>query len=312
MKRANRASKLRTIETQFEVSKILPGLTDGRDVTALQDEHAVARQIEMVPLKSLKPASRNARRHSKKQIEQIANSMLRFGVINPIIIDSQNRIVAGHARAEAARALGLKTVPVIRVMHLSELELRALTLADNKLAENSGWDRELLALEFEALQIALPAINLDLAITGFEPGEIDSVMTDFAEKSEPSDEIPELEQTPVAKPGDLFVLGHHRLIVGDACDHHVYAKLMGSAVAEMAFLDPPYNVKINGHVGGRGRTKHREFAQGSGEWTSSQFINFLKKSLGTAARFVKDGGIVYCCMDWRHASELLEAGASVF
>jgi DNA modification methylase len=311
-RRENRATKQRNVETSFEVSKTLPGLSDGRNITASRNELISGRQIEMVPLQSIKPANRNARTHSKKQIEQISNSMRRFGVINPIIVDGENQTVAGHARAAAAKALGLKTVPVIRVTHLSELELRALMLADNKLAENSGWDRELLALEFEALQIALPSINLDLAITGFDPGEIDSVMTDFAEKSEPDDEIPELEQAAVAKPGDLFVLGHHRLIVGDACDRNVYEKLMGSEVADMGFLDTPYNVKINGHVGGRGRTRHREFAQASGEMTSSQFTQFLKASLGTAARFVKDGGIVYCCMDWRHASELLEAGAVAF
>ncbi len=186
-------------------------------------------------------------------------------------------------------------------------------LADNKLAENSGWDRELLALELEALQIALPEIGLDLDITGFDPGEIDSLMGDFVERrSDPADEIPEPEEVAVAKPGDLFVLGDHRIIVGDARDREVYANLMGPETAEMAFLDPPYNVKVNGHVGGRGQTKHREFAHASGEMTSPQFTQFLRETLGATARNVKDGGIVYICMDWRHTPELLDAGASIF
>jgi hypothetical protein len=236
--------RARTDSKLSQAVKIVASNSTARSIgnradTPFQDERINARQVEMVLLKSLKPASRNARKHSKKQIDQLANSMLRFNVITPLIIDSQNRIVAGHARAEACRALGLENVPVIRVTHLSDVELRALMLADNKIAENSGWDRELLALEFEALQIALPEVNLDLSITGFDPGEIDSVMIDFAESSEPGDQIPELEETPVAKTGDLFVLGGHRIIVGDACDRDVYRKLMGSEVAEMAFQDPP-------------------------------------------------------------------------
>jgi hypothetical protein len=266
----------------------------------------------MASLGSLKPAARNARTHSKKQVEQIADSMRRFGVINPIIVDSLNQIVAGHARAAACKLLGQKSVPVIRVTHLSELELRAYMLADNKLAENSGWDRDLLALEFEALQIALPEIDLDLSITGFDPAEIDSVLTDFVETIDPSDDVPEIEEISVAQPGDLFVLGRHRIIVGDARDRDVYARLMKSEVAEMAFLDPPYNVKIQGHVGGRGKTQHREFTHASGEMTRAQFTEFLRESLGASARVLKDGGIAYVCMDWRHAPELHEAGASVF
>jgi DNA modification methylase len=276
------------------------------------DKGVLGRQIEMVSVNSLKPAKRNARTHSKKQVEQIANSMRRFGVINPIIVDSQNQIIAGHARAAACQLLGQKSVPVIRVTHLSEVELRAYMLADNKLAENSGWDRDILAVEFEALQIALPEFDLDLGITGFDPAEIDSVFTDYAESSDPADDLPAIEESTVAKPGDLFILGRHRIVVGDARDRDVYLQLMRSEIAEMAFLDPPYNVKIQGHVGGRGRTQHREFTHASGEMTSSQFTEFLRESLGATARFIKDGAIAYVCMDWRHAPELHQAGASVF
>jgi ParB-like nuclease family protein len=136
--------------------------------------------IEMLPPQSLRPAKRNARTHSKKQIRQIADSMARFGVINPMVVDDRGRIVAGHARVEAATLLGLKQVPVIRLSHLSETEIRAYMLADNKLAEKAGWNREILAVELEELQVALPEIGIDAGITGFEPGEIDSIMLDFA------------------------------------------------------------------------------------------------------------------------------------
>jgi ParB-like chromosome segregation protein Spo0J len=181
--------------------------------------------IEMLSPRSLRPAKRNARTHSKKQIQQIADSMLRFGVINPIIADDRRRIVAGHARAEAAKLLGLERIPVIRLSHLNETEIRAYMLADNKLAEKAGWDREMLAAELEELQIALPEIGLNLGITGFDPGEVDSITLDFAEdRTNPADQIPELDdEAVVARRGDLFLLGQHRLLAGDARDAGAYA-----------------------------------------------------------------------------------------
>jgi DNA modification methylase len=271
------------------------------------------RQIEMVPLKSLKKSHRNARTHSKKQIELVANSFGEFGVINPLVVDSQNRIVAGHARAEAAQSIGLRVVPVIRVTNLNEIQLRAYMLADNRIAEGAGWNRELLAVELEELQIALPEIGLDLNITGFEQAEVDSIISDFADGgSKATDDIPEVAEKATAQRGDIFVLGNHRLMVGDAREREDYSRMMGSETAEMAFLDPPYNVVLQGNAAGHGRIKYREFAHGSGELTSPQFTQFLKDALGTCARFIRDGGITYVCMDWRHSGELLEAGEYAF
>ena len=270
--------------------------------------------VEMLSPRSLRPSPRNARTHSARQIRQIADSMVRFGFVNPLVADDHGRIVAGHARAEAAKLIGLKKVPVIRLSHLSETEVRAYMLADNKLAEKAGWNREMLAVELEELEIALPEIGLDIGVTGFDPGEIDSIMLDFADgQPNPADEIPDLKgEAAVARTGDLFVLGPHRLLAGDARDAQAYAQLLRGETAEMAFLDPPYNVKIDGHAGGRGRIKHREFAFASGEMSSDQFVRFLKDTLGTCSRHTVDGGITYVCMDWRHARELLEAGASVY
>jgi len=315
MKANKRKSKTPFFETCRAVS-MPPSRNAGMSPSAANadaQERAGARQIEMVPLKSLKKSKRNARTHSKKQIDQIANSILQFGFIIPIVVDSRNRIIAGHGRAEAAESIGLKTVPVIRVTNLSETELRAYMLADNQIAQNAGWDRELLAVELNDLQIALPEIGLDLSITGFGPDDVDCIISDFTDsQSNLTEEIPEVEQIATAQSGDLFILGKHRLMVGDARDIGDYSQLMGSETAEMAFLDPPYNVRVQGHVGGRGRIEHREFMQASGEMTSSQYSQFLKDALSTCARFIIDGGIVYVCMDWRHCREVQEAGAPVF
>jgi ParB-like nuclease family protein len=248
--------------------------------------------IEMRPPQSLRAAKRNARTHSKKQIQQIHDSMARFGVINPVVADDKGHIIAGHARVEAAKLLNLKQIPVIRASHLSEAEIRAYTLADNKIAANAGWNREILALEFSELQVTLPEIGVDIGITGFEPGEIDGLMIDFADtEANSGDQIPEVEDNAVARTDDLFILGNHRLLVGDARSATAFERLMQGETAEMAFLDPPYNVRIGGHVGGRGRTKHREFACASGEMSSAQFVRFLEDALGLCARHTASGAI---------------------
>jgi hypothetical protein len=270
--------------------------------------------VEMLPPGSLKPAKRNARTHSEKQIELIANSILHFTLIKPVIIDKRGRIVAGHGVWLAAQKLGLKLIPVIRVSHLSETQLRAYALADNQLATKSGWDRELLSLEFGDLQFALPEIGLDLTMLGFEVGEIDSVLEDFGDgAADPADEVPEMEDGPaVAQPGDVFVIGRHRLLVADARDPDAYAQLMQGEVAELGIHDPPYNVRIQGNVGGRGRIKRREFACASGEMDPAQFTVFLKSTLGHCAHHSADGAIHFVFIDWRHVGELLAAGDEVF
>jgi DNA modification methylase len=272
------------------------------------------RSIERVAVSKLRPARHNAHQHSKKQIRQIADSIKRFGFINPVIADDQGKIAAGHGRFEAAKLLGIRTVPVIRLSDLSETEVRAYMLADNKLAEKAGWDRQLLAAELKELEVLLPEVGLDLGITGFEPAEIDALMVDFtSEGPELAENIPPLDrQTVVSRASDLFVLGRHRLMVADARDERAYAWLMEGELAEMAFLDPPYNVKIAGHVGGRGRTKHREFGCASGEMSPAEFTVFLRQTLGPCAHQTADGGIHFVCMDWRHAPELFAAGAAVY
>ncbi|MEQ1899241.1 MAG: DNA methyltransferase [Devosia sp.] len=269
-------------------------------------------QIEMLPTEALKPYERNARTHSKKQISQIADSIRRFGFTNPVLISDDNEIIAGHGRVAAARLLGIEAVPALRLSHLSAEERRAYVLADNKLAENAGWDAEILAIELQALT----ELGFDLELTGFSLAEIDFTIEQAqsgATAADPvADIIPEMDPVPVSRTGDLWLLGEHCLLCGDARSADDVALLMGGLSADLIFTDPPYNVKIDGNVGGLGSIKHREFAFASGEMSSAQFTSFLQETLGNAAAVTKDGAIAFVCMDWRHMRELQDAGAAVF
>jgi DNA modification methylase len=230
------------------------------------------------------------------------------------LIDGNGLIIAGHGRLEAAKLLGLSEVPVIVVDGLSEAKKRALLLADNKIAENAGWNREILAVELPELTELLIEEELDISITGFEPVEIDQIITDFEEDStDPADAMDSAwEGEPVVSaPGDLWTLGNHRLLCGDARNQEHLRRLMDDAHAAMAFLDPPYNVRVKDIVG-RGRVKHGEFAMASGEMSRSDFISFLEETLGAAAGVSQDGAVHFVCMDWRHVGELVKAGHDVY
>lgn len=271
------------------------------------------RAVERIPITALKPAKRNARTHSEAQINQIAASMERFGVTNPALVDDENRIIAGHGRIAAAKKLGHTEFPCLRLSHLSEAEQRAYILADNKLALNAGWDRELLAIDLRELG----EMQFDLGLTGFSLPEIDLILTDVDE-ADPAgadaDANAPVPPPPVAltQAGDLWCLGRHRLLCGDAKDPAVVARVMDGGLADMLFTDPPYNVPIQGHVSGLGRVQHREFAEGVGEMSSDEFTAFLSESLGAAASACRDGAIGFVCMDWRHLQEALTAGHKVF
>jgi hypothetical protein len=234
-------------------------------------------EIELICLDAIKPNPRNAHTHSKKQIGQIADSIDAFGFTVPVIIDETSTLLAGHGRFEAAKLRGLKKIPAIRLRGLSKAKKWALLLADNKIAESAGWDRERLAIELPELTELLIAESLDISITGFEPVEIDTLVSDFEESAaDPADDIQAdwLSLAPVSQPGDAWQLGPHRLLCGDARDMVTLDRLLGDEQAAMAFLDPPYNVKIASVVG-RGRIKHREFAMASGEMSRPDYVGFL-------------------------------------
>jgi DNA modification methylase len=273
----------------------------------------VSHPVTMVATRRLRPSKRNARTHSKKQKRQLADVILRFGWTTPIVVDENLEILCGHLRWETACELGIKEVSAIVLAGLRDAEKRAFALADNKIAANANWDRGVLAAEFAELRPLLADCNLELEITGFETPEIDALAVDFTDpEREPSDEIPALAATsPTTQPGDLWKLGPHRLLCTDARDESAFRQLMGTERASMAFVDPPYNLKISKAVG-RGRTKHREFLSASGEMCGSEFVDFTKTWMKFAAQYSENGSIHFSCIDWRHLADVLAAGKGVY
>lgn len=261
----------------------------------------------------LKPSARNPRTHSKKQIRQIACSIKEFGFTNPLLIDQNDTLMAGNGRFIAAKQLGLDKVPTIRIEHLSEDQIRAYVIADNKLAENAGWDNELLALEL--VHLSDLDVDLDVSITGFEMGEIDVLIGDLDTDNSDNkdDDVPAVQPGPaITQLGDIWEIGPHRLVCGNATEISIYSKLLESQHAQMVFTDPPYNVPIDGHVSGLGEVRHREFAMATGEMTGAEFTAFLSEVLGHLATNSIDGAIHFVCMDWRHIAELFAAGKIVY
>ena len=269
-----------------------------------------AERIEQVELAALRGYDGNARVHSPKQVTQIAASIREFGFGNPIIVDAGYVVIAGHGRLAAARELGLTRVPVIRLEHLTPEQVRAYRIADNRLAELSGWDEELLALELQDL--AGLELDFDLELVGFATEEIDELIAGLDDEGdEVEDEPPVPEERPVSRLGDLWQLGPHRVLCADARDPAAYQRLLGSERAQLGLSDPPYNVRID-QVCGRGKTKYRNFEMAAGELTRDEFVGFLKPVFGNMAAFSQDGAIHFQFMDWAHAYEMLSAGHQVY
>ena len=269
-------------------------------------------QVTCQPIAALVPWTRNARTHTKKQIRQIADSIDQFGFTNPVLIDEAGTILAGHGRVAAAKLLGLTEAPCVRLDHLSADEKRAYVLADNKLALNAGWDEDLLAAELGVLLSA--DLDFDIGLTGFSIPEIDTTLAAVKpeEPGNPEDDVIHDKAPCRVSLGDIWQLGSHRLICGDALDPNVVTALMGGEQARMVFTDPPYNVPIAGHVSGAGKTQHREFAMACGEMDRDEFTGFLKTAFTRLVAHSLDGSIHYICMDWRHLPEILAAGEAVF
>jgi DNA modification methylase len=269
----------------------------------------VANDTTLLPIETLVPFNRNARTHSKKQVKQIAASIEKFGFVNPVLVDENRTILAGHGRVEAAKLLSWKEVPTLRIDHLSEADKRAYVIADNRLAEKAGWDKELLAIELQALI----DLDFDATVTGFEIPEIDLIVGEFSpDNRDDDDELAEELGTrsgpAVCRPGELFILGEHRLVCGNALSSDHYALLMDGQKAGICFADFPYNVRIIGNVSGLGKTKHREFAMASGEMSQAEFANFLRLSCRGIAEACAPGAVAFICMDWRHVEETINAG----
>ena len=291
-------------------------------------------KVREKPIAALRPWPRNPRKHSKKQLHQIAESIRAFGFTVPILVDAEGRILAGHGRVEAAKLLEMKTVPTIAVEDLSEEEKRAYVIADNRIAENASWDPELLKLELQELSV--PNLNFELESTGFEMAEIDTIIDGGdvvatglervlgkgarKHKPDPADAVvePDRQKRPVTQKDMIWFLGEHRLICADLTNAESYDLLLefgeetGRVPVDLVFTDPPYNVPIAGHVGGLGQVTHREFAMASGEMTNSEFEHFLATVFGECGRVSKDGSVHFVCMDWRHISEVLQAAKRTY
>jgi DNA modification methylase len=200
----------------------------------------MADHIELRSVEELIPYNKNARLHSEAQVAQIAASIIEFGFTNPVLIDGAKGIIAGHGRLMAAKKLGLKKVPVVILDHLSETQKKAYIIADNKLAENAGWDEKILASELADLK----GEDFNLDLIGFEDQELEKIFSTLYDKDEDqeSDDIPESQENPVSQSGDIWILGKHKLICGDSCDEKIYQALLENELADMLFTDPPYNV----------------------------------------------------------------------
>jgi hypothetical protein len=228
-----------------------------------------------------------------------------------VLVDEHGAILAGHGRVAAAKQLGWTKVPVIEIASMTEAQKRAYVIADNKLALKAGWDEDLLALELG--ELALLELEFDLTLTGFEMAEIDLLIGGGAEADPKADAVPEADPgPPVSRRGDLWLCGPHRVLCADATYPQSFATLLGSERAQLVFIDPPYNVPIDGHVCGLGAIRHAEFAMASGEMSEAEFTRFLQTVFGHLIAHSADGSIHFVCMDWRHISELLAAARELY
>ncbi len=266
--------------------------------------------IDINPV-DLKPWPNNPRKHSDKQKAKLKASMSRFGFTTTVATDEHGVILSGHCRVAVAIELGLKTVPTRVISGLSEQEKRALVLADNKLGDLSTWDEPMLQAE---LKILLQQ-EIEIELSGFSTSEVDLIIGDPDEAKagdlgdlQPEDVIKEV----VSRLGDIWQLGPHRLICGNALDGATYDALMNGELAQLVIADAPFNVPISGHVCGKGKNQHKEFAMASGEMSPTEFKAFLNTAFKLAYQYSRDGTIHYYFMDWRHIREMLDAAEPVF
>ena len=267
-----------------------------------------AKKIEWKSVDKLIPYAKNARTHSDEQIAEIAGSIKAFGFNNPVLVDKENSIIAGHGRVLAARKLGMDKVPVVEIEHLTEAERKAYVLADNRIALNAGWDIGMLSLELQDLQD-----KIDLSLLGFDPDELDALLNPVVENNGLTDEdfVPEVPDEPKTKLGDIYILGNHRLMCGDSTSIDVVDKLMDGQLADLVFTDPPYGM---GYGGGRsqGSTPKGALVKAHGpilgdDKTGDDLIALVEESLATALIVSKSGSATYVCLPWRTYSEFEKA-----
>ena len=288
--------------------EVMPPLKE----TQMNSESSTGLLVVDRPITSLVNFSNNARTHSKRQVRQIADSIREFGFTNPVLLgDGDNTIIAGHGRVQAAKLLGMTSVPTILLAHLSKDQIRAYVLADNKFSSNAGWNESILAIELQHLLTI--QTDLDITITGFEVPEIDLILQQASEIPDQEDDVDASQTGPaVTELGDLWALGDHRILCGNSLLEASFTCLLDGRQADMILCDPPYGIPIFGFVTGNGAMKHREFAMGCGEMTSEEFVQFLTQALQMLAQHSTDGSVHYVFMSWHHLQELLVAGREVY
>lgn len=272
----------------------------------------VARDLvpALLATSSLQPLGRAARKHSKAQVTKLASSLSEFGFVLPLLADRRRRVLHGEGLLLAAKKLELPEVPVVIIDDLSEAQARTLRLALNRLTEDASWDDAELKIELSEILQLDPEI--DLQITGFETGELDVVLNGTGIEDEDELEDALAATTALTGPGDLWILGEHRVLCGDSLQGASYVALLEGESADLVVTDPPYNVPIDGHATGLGSAKHRDFAMAAGEMSPAQFEAFLAAALGLAAEHAVAGSLHYVFMDWRHMAELNAAGSAVY
>lgn len=267
-------------------------------------------QSECISIDQLTPMPGAPRQHPKSQIQSLIKSFEAFGQVLPILIDGECRIISGHGQWEAAKRLGMTEVMVIRVEHLDEVRIKALMLALNRLGDLSKWDDE--ALNTILLDLHNMDLEFDIEATGFNGIEIELRIEGLGGGMDDDDHVVVGVGPAITRPSDVWQLGTHRLICGNALEQASWAMLMGDERASIIVTDAPYNVPIDGNVSGLGQYKHRDFAMAVGEMTSSEFTAFLQSAMALAHRWSAPGSVHYWCMDWRSVVEIGSAGNAVY
>ncbi|MES2904391.1 MAG: DNA methyltransferase [Pseudomonadota bacterium] len=274
----------------------------------------IVSEIQLRSIEQIWPHPANARSHSTKQQAAVARSMRENGFTNPLLIDVDGVVIAGHCRFLAAKKLGLTHVPVIVLEHLTPAQTRAYRIADNRLAEvGSSWSKEMLSLELTAIAAEFPKI--DLTLTGFDSGEVELLQSITLGAGEPglAEETLDVSNAPpVTHFGDMWKIGRSRLLCGDSKCPQSYEKLLGRERPHMILTDPPYNVRIKNNVSGLGKTKHREFVEATGELDEREWLEFLTSVLAQISRVSRAGSLHYIFMDWRSIQLLLDVGKSFY
>lgn len=292
---------------QFNLSK--PGFD-----TAGQSQLSSTLCIEYLPPELVITNPRNPRNHKHLHIQEVVGSIKAYGFNVPILIDENNQIICGHARVLAAKKLGLLKIPVIRIKNLSKHQIKAFAIAENRLVENGEWNRQMLGEIY--LELSLAQIDLSINVTGFSNPEIDLLINEASDikpiEDDPADQIIEQRGPIISRLGDVWLLGKHRVICGNSLEESTYSQLMNGLKAHMVISDSPFNVRINGHVGGNGKVKHKEFEFASGEMSQEEFTQFLTQAFGLQSKYSVDNSVHYQFCDWRHLEEFMAAGNSAY